>query len=147
MNNALLEKECEPMPLSDRTAVINALRIIAEPGQVVELRALDAVTDKILRPQTVFGFFDNAEKLADAVGTIKSARGVYLTLNPVAPALLVRRRIRFARRSGARQQATPTFSGEDGFPSTSTPCDRPESHRQALSTRLHSNRRSRLATT
>lgn len=60
------------------------------PGQVTELRALDATLAGDRRQGVVSGYFDDAAKLAKAVGSIKSAKGIYFVPNPVKPALLAR---------------------------------------------------------
>lgn len=78
-----------PTPRHDRNEVLRACQALFAPGQVVELRALDAVTKEWRRPHTISGYFDDWEKLAAAATTIQ-ARGIYVTLNPVNPALLAR---------------------------------------------------------
>ncbi len=56
------------------------------PGDVVEVRIPKAGKDG-----TVSGYFDDPAKLADAVSAWRgTAAGIYLTLNPVCPALLAR---------------------------------------------------------
>jgi hypothetical protein len=90
-------REDAATPLSDRQAVIKTLGRLLEPGQVTELRALDAVTDEDPRPHTESGFFDNPDALADAVAGIRAARGIYFTPNPIAPALLERSPNRIGR--------------------------------------------------
>jgi len=77
-------------PLSDRQAIIRTARLLLEPGQVTELRALDAVTDEDQQPHTVSGFFDSPAKLADAVASVRVARGICFVLDPVNPTLLER---------------------------------------------------------
>jgi hypothetical protein len=76
----------------DQQAILAALRLILEPGQVTELRALDAVTAADRRPHVEAGYFDtdHLPDLAAAVATIRSAKGIYITPNPVNPALLAR---------------------------------------------------------
>ena len=74
----------------DIKAVEAALRVILAPGQVTELRALEAITADEGRPHTFSGYFDNAEKLAVAAGRIRKAKGIYFVLNPIKPALLAR---------------------------------------------------------
>ncbi|MBP3954761.1 hypothetical protein J8F10_05620 [Gemmata sp. G18] len=68
-------------------------RVLVAPGQVVELRAL-RVRRGTGRPHTEAGFFD-ADHLPDmaraALDLTDHARGVYFTLNPLAPDLLARR--------------------------------------------------------
>ena len=77
------------MSRHDRNEILRACQVLFAPGQVAELRALDAVTREWRRPHTVSGYFDDWEKLAVAAMTIQ-ARGIYVTLNPVNPALLAR---------------------------------------------------------
>jgi hypothetical protein len=77
-------------PSIDTAEDVKALRLILEPGQVTELRVLDAVTLADRRPHVESGYFDSPEKLTEAVATIKAAKGFYFTPNPVAPALLSR---------------------------------------------------------
>jgi len=73
----------------DRDEIRRTCDLLFAPGQVAELRALDAVTREWRRPHTVSGYFDDWDKLAAAAMSIQ-ARGVYVTLNPVNPALLAR---------------------------------------------------------
>lgn len=71
-------------------------RLLVEPGQVIELRALGVQRGRE-RPHTEAGFFDT-EHLRDlaaaALRVTEHARGVYFTLNPLKPDLLARRRNR-----------------------------------------------------
>jgi hypothetical protein len=76
--------------LADPQAIVEACRLIVGDGSVTELRALDATTAADRWPRTLFGYFDNAEALAAAVGTITTAKGVYIVPNEVNPALLAR---------------------------------------------------------
>ena len=77
-------------PKSDPAEIERALRLILQPGQVTELRALDAVTASDRRPHTVSGYFDDPAKLAAAVAGIVTAKGIYFVPNSVTPALLAR---------------------------------------------------------
>lgn len=62
-----------------------ALRLLFEPGQVVELRSLNT------RWKTVSGYFDDMDKLARAALSLDGkVPAVYITLNPVDLALLAR---------------------------------------------------------
>jgi hypothetical protein len=70
--------------------ISKALRIILEPGQVTELRALDVIAPNYRAPHTVSGYFDDPDKLAEAAAQISSAKGIYFIPNPVNPALLAR---------------------------------------------------------
>jgi hypothetical protein len=78
------------MPQTTANAMLDALAILTEPGQVVELRALGVSTPGYHRPHTVSGYFDDMEKLAEAAARLQTARGIYITLNRVNPALLAR---------------------------------------------------------
>ncbi|NMA27450.1 MAG: AAA family ATPase [Burkholderiales bacterium] len=72
-------------------AILRDLRPLVEPGRVVELRALDAVTTGHRSPHVVSGYYDDLTALArDAAELDGRCRGIYVTLNPVAPALLAR---------------------------------------------------------
>jgi hypothetical protein len=74
------------------------LRLLTEPGQVTELRALH-VRPPYGRPCTASGYFkaegDGLERMAEAALQLSHApnlaRGVYFTLNPVQPDLIARR--------------------------------------------------------
>jgi hypothetical protein len=89
---------------NDRAAILKACGLLFEPGQVIEVRGLDAVTRAWRKPHTVSGYFDDWEKLADAAVNLQ-ARGIYVTLNPVNPALLARAHNRL-RDLGAGDPAT-----------------------------------------
>jgi hypothetical protein len=74
----------------DPAEIRRAWGVLSEPGDVRELRVLDAVTASDRRPHTESGYFDNADDLVQAALSIKNAKGFYLTVNPVKPALLAR---------------------------------------------------------
>jgi hypothetical protein len=81
------------------------LRLLAEPGQVVELRALE-VSQQYGRAQTVAGFFDDLDAMARAALQLtRQAEGVYFTLNPLDPALKARRANRVATAKTGDQAA------------------------------------------
>ena len=95
---------------ADRTAVLSALRLIFEPGQVTELRALEVSTERYRRHHTVSGYFDDFDALAKAAASIAPyAKAVYVVPNVVNPALLARAQNR-ARDVGDRD---PTTSDND----------------------------------
>jgi hypothetical protein len=73
----------------DIAIIKNALSLILEPGQVTELRALDASTPTYRNPHTEAGYFNDLDKLARAAASIR-AMGVYIIPNPVNPSLLGR---------------------------------------------------------
>jgi hypothetical protein len=75
----------------DRSEVLRALDLLAKPGQVVELRLLEVQSQGNRIPVTMSGYFDDFELLANSACRYGgSAKGVYVTLNPVKPALLAR---------------------------------------------------------
>ncbi len=78
----------EPLK-ADPQAMLKALRLFSEPGQVVELRAPEAALG--YRTGTIFGFFDyeHLEDCAREAAKIQ-APGTYFTVNPVDPDLLAR---------------------------------------------------------
>ena len=69
----------------DLLEIRRALAVLYQPGDVVELRALD------VGGKTVAGYFDDHAKLAEAAAKLSgSAAGVYVVLNEFTPALLAR---------------------------------------------------------
>jgi len=71
-----------------------ALETIVEPGQVVELRALNVSKVDYRRPHTQSGFFDfdHLDEMAEvAYRLTPDAQGVYFTLNPLKLDVLARR--------------------------------------------------------
>ncbi len=76
--------------MTNPKAIAEALRVILEPGQVTELRALNAVTRGDRRPHVESGYFDAPDKLAEAAAEIVEASGIYFLPNPVSHALLAR---------------------------------------------------------
>ena len=93
----------------DVQEVQRCLRLIVEPGQVTELRALEAIVGTERRPGTFSGYFDDPAKLLDAVKRIKSAKGVYVIPNPVRPELLAR------SMNKARIVGKEPLTGDDGI--------------------------------
>ncbi|MEN6442700.1 MAG: hypothetical protein ABFC71_02995 [Methanoregula sp.] len=82
--------------------VLPAARILITPGQIVEVRA---ITDDGIAS----GYFDSPEELAAKVGaldSVPSVQGIYVTLNPVNPALLSRRSNRIKMRLGKKDVTT-----------------------------------------
>ena len=86
-----------------------ALKRIFQPGDVFEIRMLDARTASFARPHTVSGYFDydhidHAAALIER--DIRFARGIYYTPNPVNPALLARAANRFRDCTGRADVTT-----------------------------------------
>jgi len=70
----------------DHQNIEDAIRILFEPGQVVEVRA-----PKAGKYGTISGYFSDHQKLAEKLEKLSGKVGaVYYTLNPVNPALLAR---------------------------------------------------------
>jgi hypothetical protein len=71
--------------------ILRALELLAEPEHVIELRLLDVQNQGQRIPTTMSGYFDDFKLLANsALKYGGTAKGVYITLNPVNPALLAR---------------------------------------------------------
>jgi hypothetical protein len=88
--------------MADRASINDVrrfLQLLAQPGDVFELRALSKVRGQ---QHVDFGFFDDFEKMAEAAAKVSgSADGVYTTLNPANPALLARAPKNQIRRAGS----------------------------------------------
>jgi AAA domain-containing protein len=85
----------------DRAEIRRALAQLVDPGDVVELRALDVSTSRYARLYTVSGYFTDLGKLEEAAARVQHAKGIYITLNLVHPDLLARaaNRLRPAERN------------------------------------------------
>jgi hypothetical protein len=71
--------------------VVRFLGLLAEPGQIIELRLLNFHSRNQHFPATMSGYFSDYEKLAQAACKHSAdAQGAYITLNPVNSALLAR---------------------------------------------------------
>lgn len=77
------------MTTHDRAEIIRALTVFLQPGQVTEMRALDASKPPDRWVSTWSGYFDDPQRLADAVLPL-TARGLYFVPNEVNPDLLAR---------------------------------------------------------
>jgi uncharacterized protein (DUF927 family) len=69
-------------------AIRRALALISAPDSVIELRGLD--TDSRELGPTVSGYYDSAHPLVHDAGRLSGHANLYITLNPVKPALLAR---------------------------------------------------------
>lgn len=76
----------------DKDEILRALSLWFRPGDVFEVRVLDASTGEYLRPHIESGYFDyeHIPQVPEALARLRSYRGVYVTINPVNPALLAR---------------------------------------------------------
>ncbi len=84
------------------TDLLNSARLLSQPGQVVEVRA-------ITNEGMASGYFDSPDTLAEKVAALDSVpgvQGIYVTLNPVAPALLARRANRIQMRLSRKDTTT-----------------------------------------
>jgi hypothetical protein len=90
----------------DKQQIIKALELWFQPGDVFEVRVLDATTADYMRPHVESGYFDfeHIEDAAEAIGKLRGYRGVYATVNPVNPALLARANNRL--RAAGREPTT-----------------------------------------
>lgn len=72
--------------------ISNALKTLFEPGDVFEIRVLDAVLPNSNWQHVESGYFDydHIDVVPNALANLKSYAGVYVTLNPVNPDLLAR---------------------------------------------------------
>lgn len=72
---------------NDKNEIAAAIGLLINPGDVFELRV-----PKAGKFRTISGYFDNAEALAKALAAFPAEQlpGVYITLNPLNPALMAR---------------------------------------------------------
>jgi hypothetical protein len=83
---------------ADTTEILRFLDLVAETEQVVELRLLKVHVGQRM-PVTMSGYFIDLQMLAKTAAKYSAvAQGIYITLNPVNPALLARakNRVRIA---------------------------------------------------
>ena len=93
--------------------IIQGLRLLFSPGDVVEMRALEVEERSKGRSfwANYSGYFDSEhwEDLANAALRLTGdAAGVYITLNPCAPALLSRRANRVDRAASSKGHGNST---------------------------------------
>ena len=84
-------------------SVLEALGLLVEPGTVAELRAIGA------DGRISSGFFDDLAQMATAAEVLDASgefSGIYVTLNPVNPALLARRANRVQSRLSRKDATT-----------------------------------------
>ena len=76
----------------DKVEMERALSIYFKPGDVFEVRILDAVTPAYKRPHVESGYFEYEKigEIYEALNHVQSYAGVYVTVNPVDPDLLSR---------------------------------------------------------
>ncbi len=78
--------------MTDRKMIAEALNLWFQPGDVFEIRVLNAMTAGYMPPHTESGYFDygHIPEAAEAIGKIRCFTGAYATVNPVNPDLLAR---------------------------------------------------------
>ena len=69
----------------------HALSVLKAPGEVFEIRALDARKQGSYKTGTISGYFDNVNSCIAELKRLEAATGIYFTLNKIDPALLARR--------------------------------------------------------
>lgn len=76
----------------DKEEIIRALTTWFQPGDVFEIRALNALSAEMMRPHTASGYFEyeHIAEAAEAIGKLRGYTGVYVIINPVTPDLLAR---------------------------------------------------------
>jgi hypothetical protein len=82
--------------------ILTAARLLSAPGQIIEVRA---ITDD----GVASGYFDSPEELAakvEALEGLPTVQGIYVTLNPVNPALFSRRANRIKMRLQKKDATT-----------------------------------------
>ena len=80
------DSSAQPYRNADAQNIADAIKILFEPGQVVELRVPNAG-----KSGTISGYFNDHRKLAQELERLSGNVGaVYYTVNPVNPALLAR---------------------------------------------------------
>lgn len=85
-------------PLLDAAEVQKALAVMVDPGNVFEVRILEPRRGgRGYAPRVIYGYFDDPAKVPDALNALRleGAKGIYITLNPVNPALLARSHNKF----------------------------------------------------
>jgi putative DNA primase/helicase len=83
----------------DPDEITKALSVMVAPGAAFEIRILDAKrAGRNWQPKVTFGYFDDPDCVAPALVRLglRSAKGCYVTLNPVDPSLLARSHNRFS---------------------------------------------------
>ncbi len=93
-------------PLLHPEDVRRSLAVLLAPGQVVEVRALEASYQQAPRyTETLGGYFDNPSDLIATISKLRTAMGIYLTLQPCDPDLLHRAANRIIRQK--KDYSTP----------------------------------------
>ncbi|GHO82982.1 hypothetical protein [Dictyobacter formicarum] len=94
--------------LIDTTEVLRALQVLLAPGHVAELRILNATTRASRYPYQASGYFNDQQAMIEALKTLTSAKGVYVTLQPCIPELLARAQNRLRSADEMRMNKSST---------------------------------------
>ena len=89
----------KPIMHADPNAIETFLKLLVQPGAVFEIRALK-VKQEYGRPAQFSGYYDYeriSKAAEDVVDLGEAPGGVYVTLNPVKPAVMARRACRIER--------------------------------------------------
>ena len=92
--------------MTEKNQITDHLRTLFEPGDVFEVRVLDAVSPGSTWTHTESGYFEYAEidVIPNCLNNFASYGGVYVTMNPVNPDLLARANNRL--KSAKRDEST-----------------------------------------
>ena len=86
--------------LIDIDEIRRTYQLLVSPGQIVEIRALEASTQPNSRYLATYsGYFDNLNDLLAQLRTIRRATGIYITLQPCHPDLLHRAKNKLVERN------------------------------------------------
>lgn len=83
------------MQIINQKEIVRSIKTLHKSGAVFEIRSLEATSSSSKKPHTIQGFFNDPSKVVEQIGVIKSAKGIYVTLNPANSALLSRAENRF----------------------------------------------------
>ena len=85
-------------PLLDPAEIKRALAVMVAPQQAFEIRILIPYrSGRNYQPKTIFGYFDDPGRVVESLVALRldAAKGIYITINPIDPALLARSHNRF----------------------------------------------------
>src|SRR5258706_3821015 len=86
MEKRTMTQHTPPQTRANRDEILHALAVLTKPGTEVELRAIDVQTHSGEKPHPVWKCFTDQDELANsAIALDASAKGIYITLNPLKP--------------------------------------------------------------
>src|SRR5260221_8314672 len=84
MEKRTMTQHTPPQTRANRDEILHALTVLKQPGTEVELRAIDVRTHAGEEPHPVWKCFTDRDELANsAIALDASAKGIYVTLNPL----------------------------------------------------------------